>query len=233
MTMTPGSFKDQKEYIGRELDYLGDEFEREILFDFLQCVRNVSQQLGKASSTIFYDSLLRTPHISSEEVVPRLLKILETGCSSSTAAILISELGGDAAWEKELSNHRNLRKFSTNMFLSLHELCHKANSWKKVLDVVESYLKFLVPHKIVLQSDAATTFHLNGSAVVQSMSQIAKVMFDSVLDVLMLLSYMTIISGQVSLHYVVHIIYYRSFSRALATTQFDPVKQLNSISYAD
>ncbi|XP_042002284.1 nuclear pore complex protein NUP160-like isoform X1 [Salvia splendens] len=197
-----GSFKDQKNYIGRELDYLGDESsEREILFEFLQCVRNVSQQLGKASSTIFHESLLRTPHISSEEVVPRLLKILETGYNSSTAAILIPELGGDAALEKELLNHRNLRKFSTNIFLSLHELCHRANSWKKVLDVVESYLKFLVPHKIVLKSDAAGLFHLNGSAIVQSMSQIAKMMFDSVLDVFMLLSYMTSISGQIKMSY--------------------------------
>ncbi|XP_057768055.1 nuclear pore complex protein NUP160 [Salvia miltiorrhiza] len=196
-----GSFKDQKKCIGRELDYLGDEFEREILFEFLQCVRNVSQQLGKVSSTIFYESLLRTPHMFSEEVVPRLLKILETGYSSSTAAILIPELGYDAYWEKEYSNHRNLRKFSTNMFLSLHELCHKANSWKKVLDVVESYLKFLVPRKIVLKSDAAVPFHLNGSAIVQSMSQIAKVMFDSVLDVFMLLSYMTSISGQIKMSY--------------------------------
>ncbi|XP_042063653.1 nuclear pore complex protein NUP160-like isoform X2 [Salvia splendens] len=195
------SFENQKKYIGCELDDLGDEFERKILFEFLQCVQNVSQQLGKASSTIFCESLLRTPHISFEEVVTRLLKILETGYSSSTAAILIPELGGDAALEKELSNHRNLRKFSTNMFLSFHELCHKANSWKKVLDVVESYLKFLVPHKIVLKSDAAGPFRINGSAIVQSMSQIAKVMFDSGLDICMLLSYMSSISGQLKMSY--------------------------------
>lgn len=184
--------------MGHELDYLGDEFEREILFEFLQCVRTVSQQLGRASSNILYESLLRTPQISSEEVVTRLLKILETGYSSSTATLLLSELGVDAAYEKELSNHRNLRKFSTNLFLSLNVLCHKANTWKKVLDVVESYLKFLVPEKIVLKSDAAVICHLNGSAVVHSMSQIAKVMFDSALDILMLLSYVTSISGQVS-----------------------------------
>ncbi|XP_047946839.1 nuclear pore complex protein NUP160 isoform X2 [Salvia hispanica] len=195
------SFENQKKYIGCELDDLGDELERNILFEFLQCVQNVSQQLGKASSTIFCESLLRTPHISFEEVVTRLLKILETGYSSSTAAILIPELGGDAALEKELSNHRNLRKFSTNMFLSFHELCHKANSWKKVLDVVESYLKFLVPHKIVLKSDEAGPFHINGSAIVHSTSQIAKVMFDSGLDICMLLSYMTSISGQLKMSY--------------------------------
>lgn len=175
-----------------------DELDRTILFEVLQCIQNMSQQLGKVSSAIFYESLLRSPHISSEELVPRFLKILETGYSSSTAVIQVSELGADTAWEKELSNHRNLRKFSTTMFLSLHALCHKANSWSKVLDVVESYLKFLVPKKIVLNSDAQAIFPNNGSAVVQSTSQIAKVMFESVLDVFVLLSYMNSISGQVS-----------------------------------
>ncbi|PIN25902.1 Nuclear pore complex, Nup160 component [Handroanthus impetiginosus] len=194
-----GSFEEQSKYINPGLNYSGDELDRKILFELLQCIRSVSQQLGKASSAIFYESLLSSPNISSEEVVPRFLKILETGYSSSTAGILMSELGADTAWEKELLNHKNLRKFSANMFLSLHSLCHKANSWGKVLDVVESYLKFLVPHKIVLNLDAEATYHINCSAVVQSTSQIAKLMFESAFDVLMLLSYMISISGQINM----------------------------------
>ncbi|KAG8364004.1 hypothetical protein BUALT_Bualt19G0081200 [Buddleja alternifolia] len=194
-----GSFEEQNNRTIPGLDFSGNELDRNILFELLQCVRNVSQQLGKASSAIFYESLLNTPHISSEEVVPRFLKILETGYSPSTTAIQISVLGADTAWEKELLNHRNLRKFSTNMFLSLHALCRKANSWDKVLDVVESYLKFLVPHKIVLNLDSEAIFYIEGSAIVQSTSQIAKVMFESALDVLMLLSYMTSISGQINM----------------------------------
>ncbi|KAL0412834.1 UNVERIFIED_CONTAM: Nuclear pore complex protein [Sesamum radiatum] len=192
-----GSFEEENKYISR-VDYSGDELDRKILFELLQCIRNVSQQLGKSSSAIFYESLL-SAHVSSEEVVPRFLKILETGYSSSIAAIQILELGADTAWEKELSNHRNLRKFSTNMYLSLHALCHQAKSWGKVLDVVEGYLKVLVPQKIVLNMDAEAIFHINSSAIVQSTCQIAKVMFESVLDVLMLLSYMTSISGQINM----------------------------------
>ncbi|KAL9141071.1 hypothetical protein ABFS82_14G078800 [Erythranthe guttata] len=193
-----GSLEEQNKHISPELGFSRDERDQTILFELLQCVRNVSQQLGKASSAIFYESLLSTPHISSEELVSRFLRILETGYSSSTAAILISELGADIAWEKELSNHRNLRKFSTNMFLSLQSLCQKANSWSKVLDVVESYIQFFVPKKIVLKSGAQAFFPISGSAVVQSTSQIAKVMFESVLDVLMLLRYMISISGQIN-----------------------------------
>ncbi|KAL2491059.1 SUPPRESSOR OF AUXIN RESISTANCE1 [Abeliophyllum distichum] len=182
-----------------ELQISGDELDREILFELQQCVSCVSQQFGKASSAIFYESLLSTPHISSEEVVPRFMKILQTGYSSSIAALQISELGADIAWEKEVSNHRSLRKFSTDMFLSLHSLCNRAKSWSKVLDVTESYLRFLVPRKVVLNFGSEAAFNVNGSAVVQATSQIAKVMFESALDVLMLLSYMVSISGQINM----------------------------------
>lgn len=157
----------------------------------------MSQQLSKASSAIIYELFLSRPHISSEEVISQFLKVLEIGYSSSTGATLISELGVDTAWERELLNHKTLRKFSANIFLSLRSLCHKANSWVKVLDVVESHLKFLVPHKVVLNLDEGAVFHIIDSAIVHSTSQIAKVMFESVLDVLMLLSYMTSICGQI------------------------------------
>ncbi|KAL3651476.1 hypothetical protein CASFOL_004478 [Castilleja foliolosa] len=177
----------------------GDELAREIPLELLQCLQRLSQQLGKASSAIFYETLLTTPHISSEEIVSRFLKVLETGYSSSTAATLISELGVDTAWKKGLLNHKNLRIFSTNMFLSLKALCHKANSWGKVLDEVQGYLKFLVPHNVALNLDAEAIFHINGSSVVQSTSQVAKVMLESALDVLMLLNYMCSISGQINM----------------------------------
>ncbi|KAL8541895.1 hypothetical protein ACS0TY_002951 [Phlomoides rotata] len=193
-----GSFEENTKCVGSGFDSSSDELDRQILFEFLQCVRSVSQQLGKASSAIISEFLSR-PHVSSEEVIPQFLKILEIGYSSSTGATLVSELGVDTAWERELLNHRTLRKFSANMFLSLRALCHKANSWGKVLDVVESHLKFLVPRKIVLNLDAESVFHILDSAIVHSTSQIARVMFESVLDVLMLLSYMTSICGQINM----------------------------------
>ncbi|XP_073150700.1 nuclear pore complex protein NUP160 isoform X2 [Henckelia pumila] len=192
--MIYGSFDGQK-----HLSYSGDEFDLEIQLDFVKCVHDVSQQLGKASSAIFYESLLCRPNISSEDVIPHFLKILETGYGSSVAALQISELGADVVSEKELSNHRNLRKFSTEMFLSLHALCYKANSWDKILDVAERYLKFLVPQKMVLGVDFESVFCINSSAMVQATSQIAKVMFESAFDVLMLLSYMISISGQINM----------------------------------
>lgn len=145
---TLGSFDEIGDVLSSGLDFSGDNIDREILFGVLRCVINVNQQLGKAASAIFYESLLSAPCISAEEVLPRFLKILETGYSSSVASLHISELGADIAWEKELTDHKNLRKFSVEMFLSLQALSNKATTWGKVLDVMQHYLKFLVPRKI-------------------------------------------------------------------------------------
>ncbi|PSS21659.1 Nuclear pore complex protein [Actinidia chinensis var. chinensis] len=192
-----GSFDEIGDILCSGLDFSDDNLDREILFEVLRCVINVSQQLGKASSAIFYESLLSAPSISSEEVLPRLLKILETGYSSSVTSLHIFELGADIAWEKEVADHKNLRKFSIEMFLSLQALSNKAITWGKVLDVVESYLKFLVPRKIIQKFDSEVGFNICTSAVVQATSQVAKLMFESALDMLLLLCYLVNMSGQI------------------------------------
>ncbi|KAK1370532.1 nuclear pore complex protein NUP160 [Heracleum sosnowskyi] len=171
--------------------------ELEVLVGVLRCISNVSLQLGRASSAIFYESPFNTPNMSSQEVVPQLLKILDTGFNSSIAALQRSELGTDTSWEKEVADHKRLRKFSADMFLSLHSLCSKATTWAKVLDVIERYLKFLVPRKIVQKMKNDIVFNVKSSVTVQSTSQVAKVMFESALDVLLLLNYMVNISGQI------------------------------------
>ncbi|KAL6964531.1 hypothetical protein U1Q18_035583 [Sarracenia purpurea var. burkii] len=191
-----GSLEEIGDILSFGLEFSDNTLDREILSEVLQCVINVNQQLGKVSSAIFYESLLSGPSISAEEFLPCVLKILETGYSSSVTALHTSELGADVAWEKEVVDHKNLRKFSIEMFLLLKALSSKAITWGKVLDVIERYLKFLVPRKIIQKFDSEVGFNINTSAVVQAMSQVAKVMFESALDILLLLSYLVNISGQ-------------------------------------
>lgn len=181
------------------LDISNDESERGILLEVLRCIISMSQHLGKPASAVFYESLISTPIVSSEEIVPRLLKILETGYSSSVSSDHISDLGGDFAWEKELADHKSLRKFSIDMLLSLHTLSKKATSWSKVLNVIESYLQFLVPQRIIQKLNAEMSFDINTSILVQATSQIAKFIFESALDVLLFVSYLLKISGQINM----------------------------------
>ncbi|KAG5228130.1 nuclear pore complex protein [Salix suchowensis] len=181
------------------LDLSNDESEHGILLEVLRCIINMSQHLGKPASAVFYESLISTPIVSSEEIVPRFLKILETGYSSSVSSDHITDLGGSFAWEKELADRKSLRKFSIDMLLSLHTLSKKATSWSKVLNVIESYLQFLVPRRIIQKLNAEMSFDINNSILIQATSQIAKVIFESALDVLLFVSYLLKISGQINM----------------------------------
>lgn len=194
-----GICDDLGDLVGFGLDLFDDAPEFEVLVEMLRCVVNVSQQLGKTASAIFYESLLSAPPvISPEEITRRLLKILETGYSSTVSMLHISDLGPDVAWEKSLADHKNLRKFSIDMLLSLHALHKKSGTWSRILNAIESYLKFLIPQKIVQKFDAEISLDISASIVVQATSQVAKVMFESALDILLFLSYLVSISGQVS-----------------------------------
>ncbi|KAL6003716.1 hypothetical protein ACLOJK_004262 [Asimina triloba] len=162
-----------------------------------RCISSINRQLGKAASAVFYESLVSPSIVASEDVVTCLLKILETGYKSSTTASHISQFGGDVDWGKELAHHKNQRKFSVEMSIALHALCYKAIGWDRVLDVIEKYLKYLIPNKCLQSSDPSEFFNINASLLVHATSQISRVMVESAFDVLMFLNYLVIVSGQV------------------------------------
>ncbi|KAF7804423.1 nuclear pore complex protein NUP160 isoform X1 [Senna tora] len=167
------------------VDLFDDDLEGEIPTELLRCVLSFSQQLGKTASSIFYESLLSAPVISSEDIINCIVKILETG------------YGNNMVLEKELTDHRNLRKLSVDLFLSLQGLYRKAAAWGRILNVIEGFLKFLVPQRIVHNLDTEKSSNINSSIVVHATYQIAKVMFESAWDFLLFLSYLVDISGQI------------------------------------
>uniref|UniRef100_A0A2P2MJN9 Nuclear pore complex protein NUP160 isoform X3 n=1 Tax=Rhizophora mucronata TaxID=61149 RepID=A0A2P2MJN9_RHIMU len=197
--LVDGSADGLFDLVSSGLDLLDDGYEQEILLEVLRCIICMSQQLGKTASAMFYETLVSTPSISSDEIIPRLLKLLETGYSSSVSMYQMSDVGGDVALVKELVGHKNLRKFSIEMLLSLDALSKKAASWGKVLNVIESYLQILVPQKIIQKIDADVTFNIHTSVMLQAASQITKVMFESAFDVLLFVNYLLNLSGQIDM----------------------------------
>ncbi|XP_042506201.1 nuclear pore complex protein NUP160 [Macadamia integrifolia] len=188
---------EQSDFVSSGLDLPDDNLDREVLFEVLRFSSSIRQQLGKAAVAIYYESLVSASTISSEEIVAFLLKILETGDSSSMKAAHISQLGANRSWGKKLADHKKQRQFSIDMLLSLHALCNKATTGGRVLDVIENYLKFLVPRKTMDRLDSEASFGINTSILVQATSQVAKVMFESTFDILLLLGYLMNTNGQV------------------------------------
>ncbi|KAK4272851.1 hypothetical protein QN277_021350 [Acacia crassicarpa] len=179
------------------VDLFDDDLEHEVPMELFRCVSSFSQQLGKTASSIFYEALLSSPAISSEDIIHCIVKILETGYGSLGPVVHTSVPGNDMVREKELADHRNLRRLSIDMFLSLQGLYKKAASWGRLLNVIEGFLKFLVPHKTVHNFDSRKTSNVNSSVVVHATYQIAKVMFESAWDFLLFLSYLLDINGQI------------------------------------
>ncbi|CAN1178568.1 Nuclear pore complex protein NUP160 [Linum perenne] len=155
----------------------------------------MSQPLGKTASAVLYEALVSKSNISLEDFVSQLLKILQTGCTP-LSLFRNSDLTADFDLGK-VADHRNLRKFSVDMILSLHALSRKATSWGKVLNAIESYIQSLVPQKILQNLDAEVSFNVAMSALVQAVSQVAQAMFESAMDILLFVNYLINISGKV------------------------------------
>ncbi|KAH1227697.1 Nuclear pore complex protein NUP160 [Glycine max] len=194
-----GSSEEVSELTGL-VDIFNDDLDCDILIELLRCVISFSQQLGKTASSIFYESLLTTSVISSEDIVRYIVKILETGYCMS-GPVLQTSTSGDhiVVLEKELADHKSLRKLSIDMFLSLQGLHKKASAWGRILKVIEGFLKFLVPQKVIQNFNTEVSSNINSSVIVHTTFQIAKVMFESAWDFLLFLSYLVDISGQVHL----------------------------------
>ncbi|KAG9439278.1 hypothetical protein H6P81_019443 [Aristolochia fimbriata] len=168
----------------------------DILLELLRCISGINHHLGRSAAIIYYEALSNPQMISSEDIIPCLLKILDLGYSTSVLASYRAQFGVDAAWEKERFDHKNQRKFSVEMLVSLRSLRDKATSWGRVLDILEKFLKHLVPCGSVPNSDVGVFFSINSSLLVQASAQVARVMLESAFDVLLLLGYLTNSSGQ-------------------------------------
>ncbi|KAJ0985190.1 hypothetical protein J5N97_003546 [Dioscorea zingiberensis] len=180
------------------LFFTDNDLECEILFELLRCMSIINHQLGRAASAVFYEAIV-SPIISSDDVIFHLLKILETGSTPVLTMSLISQVGVDTAWEKRQATHKSQRKFSVEMLISLHSLRAKASCWPRVLDIVEKYLKCLDPHKSNEPFESSDIYNVNSILLIQASTQVARVMFESAFDILMLLGYLIINSGQVYL----------------------------------
>ncbi|KNA07445.1 hypothetical protein SOVF_171860 isoform B [Spinacia oleracea] len=193
-----GAFEELEDFPKFGVDVSSSGLEREILFEVLRCSRLLGRRLGPVISPIVYESVVGVSVTSTEDIVPRLLNTVKCGYNASVAASNVSDLGADFIWKKELLEHKTLRKFTMDTLISIHGLCEKASGWVRVLNVIESYLNLLVPRKPTMSSDVSNvTLNANISIIVQATSQVAELMFESALNVLLFLSYILDISGQV------------------------------------
>lgn len=165
--------------------------------DVLRSARIIKNQLGKASSSLFYEALLNPSIVSYEETLSHLFKVLETGHNSTLETSLLSQGGDDTTWLKNSSDHKHFRKFSVDILFSLTRLLNKAATWGRVLDIIEFYLENFFPDKHVEHMDSRRFFSINSSLLIQATCQVAGVIIDCAFGMLMLLEYLINVSMHV------------------------------------
>lgn len=171
------------------------EIDSELLLEMLRCMSHISHQLGRAASALYYESVVN-PVTSSEDIVSQLLKIIEYGYSPSMTP-LIQQIGIDATWTKQQTAHRSQRKFAVDMLISLNSLCSRATNWAGVLDTIEKFLTYLDLQSNIKTVDSKSIYNVNSVLLIQATSQVARVMFETAFDSLLLLRYLINISAQV------------------------------------
>ncbi|PWA68371.1 nucleoporin [Artemisia annua] len=192
-----GSFTELGKIASNKIKLSGD-LDWEVLYMVLECTNNISQQLGKGAPALFHESFFIDPSIFPEDILRRLLKVLKSGTSSSIASLYGSELGVDT-WKKRVGDNKLHRKFCVNMSLSLQGLYRKALTWDKVIDVILLYCNSLVPQKYEEKSDLEAMFDIRTCITAHVTSEVSKVMFDSAVDIILLLNYMVDLSGMINM----------------------------------
>lgn len=186
-------------------DWKHNIIDTEILDGILKCIGIISRYLGKAALAVFYEALLKPSNVTFQHLVSRFLRILDVGYDFSVLKQRNSHLGLDFAREKEHKYHSHQRKFSLSMILSLQALREKAGGWDRVLNVIEKFLTSIIPENFSYDKTSAARgilYSVNTTLLVQAISQVAEIQFETARDLLLLLGYVVKIKGLVSfVHY--------------------------------
>lgn len=177
--------------------FAGSDLDFKIMFHVLRSASIIKHQLGRASSSLFYEALLNPSIVSYEDTLFHLYKVLETGHNSTLETSLLSQSGDDPTWPKKHSDHKRFRKFSVDILFSLTGLLNKAATWGRVLDTIELYLDNFLPDKHAEHIDSRRFFSINSSLLIQATCQVAGVIIDCAFGMLMLLEYLINVSMQV------------------------------------
>ncbi|XP_020527451.1 nuclear pore complex protein NUP160 isoform X1 [Amborella trichopoda] len=196
-----GPFSDAGDFVNSGLVLLDDDLDSEILCEILRCINSINHQLGKAARAALYESLVNPDLVIFDDVIPRFVKILESGYDSFVRTNYASHYEGDTAHAMEHMDHKNQRMFAIDMLLSLQTLCNKAGGWGRILNVIENYLNYLIWERseVGQSSDAKSLYNMHSEFLVYATSQVAKVLLEASCDLLLLLNYVVTIRGQLGL----------------------------------
>ncbi|KAL3676747.1 hypothetical protein R1sor_026695 [Riccia sorocarpa] len=184
-------------------DWEGAPSDSLVIGALMRCMENITAHLGNVALGVFHEALMRPDVYPFQSLIQSFLLILDLGYSSFDAAQQSAEFGVDEIRMKVQSHNRRQRKFSLLMLQSLHSMRALAGSWEAALDIVCKYAQYLVlPTSAgipVANSAALPLGSVLPKTLSHASSQISCTHFEASRNLLLLLSYMVKVQGQVGL----------------------------------
>ncbi|KAL2608671.1 hypothetical protein R1flu_027244 [Riccia fluitans] len=184
-------------------DWEGGPTDPLVLSALLRCMENISEHLGNVALGVLHEALMRPDSYPFQSLIQSLLLILDLGYSSFDTGQENVEFGVDEIRRKIHSHNQRQRKFSLRMLQCLHSMRALAGSWEAALDIICKYVHYLVlPSNTLVPAANSAAFPLGcvfTKILSHASSQISWTHFEASCNLLLLLSYMVKVQGQVGL----------------------------------
>ncbi|BBN19520.1 nuclear pore complex protein Nup160 [Marchantia polymorpha subsp. ruderalis] len=174
-----------------------------VISSLLRCMESLSRHLGNAALGVFHEALMRPEVYPLQSLIQSVVLILDVGYNPLDTAQANLDFGVDEIRAKVQSLNQQQRKFSLHMSQSLHRLRGLAGSWEAVLDAVCKFSQYLVSSVQSAGSGSNSISVPLGSVPTKMLShassQISWTQFEAARNLLLLLSYLVKVQGQVGL----------------------------------
>ncbi|KAI5066304.1 hypothetical protein GOP47_0018928 [Adiantum capillus-veneris] len=171
--------------------------------DFLfKCTSTIKRQVGRVPYAVFGDLLFGNRHISVSHLCSVFLHFLDVGYTHFTMDNQATHIGADVERKKALDYRHRHRKLELQLIVDLQHLRNFAGGWSHVLDCIEGYI-VQVTQETRIFPEEGNSEALNGfiskRLVLKSTAQLSWNLFEAAKDLLILLSYLIHIKGQVGI----------------------------------
>ena len=165
-----------------------------------QCLSSISKQLGRLPLSAFGQTLLGSRPASLSHICSVFLHLLDVGYDSSIL-MTAAQYGVDTGRKKKHEYQRAHRKFELQMIFDLCELRDSVGDWEKALENMETCMNQLMQDT----RGSATRIAFEGleygimskRLVLESTIQLSWAHFEAARDILLLLTYILSVQGQV------------------------------------
>ncbi|KAH7286776.1 hypothetical protein KP509_32G022400 [Ceratopteris richardii] len=175
----------------------------EFLDLLFKCMSTIVRQIGKIPCAVFGQVLVGNPLITLSHLCSIFLHYLDVGYVQWNIENEVSDIGVDIERRKAYEYRQQHQRLELQLILSLHKLRDSGGGWSNVLDNIERYINQFEQDIQLFRngnfSEVLDYGFISKRLVLKSTSQLSWTFFEAARDLLIFLSYLIKIKGQIGI----------------------------------